>query len=292
MFKHIPDTTKGLVFMLSATIVLASMHGMVRFLGGELHPFVIAFYRNLFGLLAVLPLVIRIGLPGLHTKHPRLMVVRGISGVIAMLAWFYGLAKVPTAEATALSFTAAIFSALAAFIFLKEKMRLRRWLAIAGGFVGVLVVLQPTSENYNPYMLLVLTSCIFWGLSVTIVKYLTRTDSTTSIVAWMSISITILSLPPALLYWEWPDLGQFLLLAVMGILGTLGHLAMARALSLADTTAVMSIDFMRLIWGALIGIFFFSDAFDINTWIGAMIIFASGLYIIFRESLAKEKRTV
>ncbi|MDJ0958547.1 MAG: DMT family transporter, partial [Arenicellales bacterium] len=125
MTKDMPDTAKGLVFMLSATIVLASMHGMVRYLGGELHPFVIAFYRNLFGLLAVLPLVFRIGLPGLHTKHPRLMVVRGITGVIAMLTWFYGLAKVPTAEATALSFTAAIFSALAAFVFLKEKMRLR-----------------------------------------------------------------------------------------------------------------------------------------------------------------------
>ena len=276
--------------MFGATVVLACMHGMVRFLGNDLHPFVIAFYRNLFGFIAVLPLVLRAGVAGLKTAKPGIMLLRGISGIIAMLTWFYGLATVPTAEATALSFTAAIFSALAAFVFLSERMRLRRWLAIGGGFIGVLVVLQPNSENYTPYMLLVLVSCVFWGLSVTIVKYLTRTDSTTSIVAWMSILITVLSLPAAALFWHWPDPDQLILLGIMGVLGTLGHLGMARALSLADTTAVMSIDFMRLIWGALIGFYFFSDPFEINTWIGAVIIFSSGLYIIFRESLTKENK--
>lgn len=107
--------------MLMATLVLACMHGMVRYLGGDLHPFVIAFYRNLFGLIAILPLVLKAGLSGLRTHHPQLMVLRSLSGVVAMLTWFYGLTKVPTAEATALSFTAAIFTALVAYILLGEK---------------------------------------------------------------------------------------------------------------------------------------------------------------------------
>ena len=287
---EIPDPTKGLLYMLMATMVLACMHGMVRYLGGDLHPFGVAFYRNLFGLIAILPLVLKAGLPGLRTHHPRLMVLRSLSGIVAMLTWFYGLTKVPTAEATALSFTAAIFTALVAYILLGEKMKRHRWLAILGGFIGVIVVLQPNTENYNPYMLLILISCVFWGLSVTLVKLLTRTDSTISIVAWMSILLTIMSLPPALFYWQWPDLDQFLLLGIMGVLATLGHLGMTQALSLADTTAVMSIDFMRLIWAALIGTIFFSDTFDIYTWIGATIIFSSGLYIIFRESLIRKSR--
>ena len=270
-----------------ATVALACMHGMVRFLGGDLHPFVIAFYRNLFGLAAILPLLLKSGLTGLYTAHPRIMLLRSTTGIIAMLTWFYALAKVPTAEATALSFTAAIFSALAALIFLGEKMRLRRWAAIFGGIIGVIVVLQPDSGNFNPYMLLILASCFFWGLSVTIVKFLTRTDSSTSIVAWMSILLTMMSLPPALFFWQWPNPGQFLLLGIMGVLATIGHLAMARALSLADTTAVMSIDFMRLVWAACIGIYFFGDGFDIATGLGALIIFSSGLYIIFRESMVK-----
>lgn len=107
-FTSIPDATKGLIYMFLATIVLACMHGMVRFLGSELHPFTIAFYRNLFGLMAVLPLALRAGKSGLYSRHPRLMLLRGTTGVIAMLTWFYGLANVPTAEATALSFMAAI----------------------------------------------------------------------------------------------------------------------------------------------------------------------------------------
>ncbi len=276
--------------MFLATIVLSSMHGMVRHLGGELHPFLIAFYRNLFGFIAILPLVYRVGLPAIRPHNPRIMVLRSVSGIIAMLTWFYSLSKVPTAEATALSFTAAIFTALVSYILLKEKMKAHRWTAIFGGIIGVIIVLQPDTENYNPYMLLVLVSCMFWGLSVTLVKILTRTDSVTSIVAWMSILLTVMSLPPALLFWQWLNVDQVLLLCAMGVMATLGHLAMTQALSLADTTAVMSIDFMRLIWAALIGYYFFSDPLEIYTWIGATIIFASGLYIIFRESLTRGNR--
>ncbi len=287
---ELPDATQGFLFMFLATLVLAAMHGLVRYLGKDLHPFVIVFYRTAFGLLAILPLILKAGFSSLRTQHPRLVLLRCVSGLLAMMTWFYGLARVPTAEATALSFTAAIFTALCAAIFLREKMRLRRWTAICGGVLGVVIVLQPNTDHYNPFMLLILVSCIFWGLSVTLVKYLTRTDSATSIVAWMSILLTITSLPFALFFWEWPDLEQLLLLMAMGILGTLGHLSMARALSFTDTTAVMSIDFMRLLWAAWIGIYFFGDAFDVNTWIGALIIFASGLYIIFRESLVQANK--
>ena len=276
--------------MFLATIVLACMHGMVRYLGGELHPFVIVFYRNLFGVIAILPLVFRVGLPAIRSHNPRIVVLRSVSGIIAMLTWFYSLSKVPIAEATALSFTAAIFTALVAYILLKEKMKSHRWIAISGGFIGVIIVLQPDTGNFDPYMLLVLVSCVFWGLSVTLVKILTQTDSITSIVAWMSILLTVMSLPPALFYWQWLSVDQFLLLSAMGVMATLGHLAMTQALSLADTTAVMSIDFMRLVWAALIGFYFFSDPLEISTWIGAIIIFSSGLYIIFRESLTRENR--
>ncbi len=286
---NLPSPTKGLILMFLATVVLAVMHSMVRYISGELHPFMVVFFRNFFGLLFIIPLVWRNGFSDMKTAHPRLTLLRAVSGIVAMVCWFYGLAMVPTAEATALSFTAAIFTALIAFMVLRERMRFRRWAAIICGFSGVIIVLQPNTENFNPYMLLILVSCVFWGFSVTLVKFLTRSDSTTSIVAWMSILLTVFSLPMAWLNWATPTLEQFGVLLCMGILGTLGHLGMAKALSLADTTAVMSIDFMRLIWAALIGVYFFNDPFDGYTWIGAFIIFASGLYIIFRESVTGKK---
>ena len=287
--SKISQTTYGLLYMVLATVILASMHGMVRHIGSEIHPFVLAFFRNFFGTLAIIPFIIRLGAAGLRSSNYPMLFLRGATGILAMMSWFYGLVHVPTTEATALSFTAAIFTALAAIVFLREKVRIRRWAAIICGFIGVLVVLRPDTEDFNPMMLLVLFSTVFWALSITIVKHLSKTDTSTSLVAWMSILLTVLSLPLALFFWQWPVGEQWLWLIAMGILGTLGHLCMVRAVSMADTTAVMSIDFFRMIWGTLIGIYFFADAIVASTWIGGVIIFASGLYIIFRESVTKQE---
>jgi len=276
--------TLGLFLMVLATIILASMHGMVRYVGSDMHPFVLTFFRNLFGFLAVLPLLLRTGWRGLRSSHYPLLLLRGLTGIVAMLAWFYSLVHVPLTEATALSFTAAIFTALAAIIFLGERVRFRRWAAILFAFIGVLVVLRPESESFNPLLLLVLFSAVFWALSITLIKYLSRTDSPTSLVAWMTILMTVLSFPFALYYWQWPVGEQWLWLIAIGVMGTIGHFCMVRALALADTAAVMTIDFFRLIWGTLIGFYFFGDTLHASTWIGGIVIFSSGLYIIFRES--------
>jgi len=276
--------TFGLLLMVLATVVLASMHGMVRHVGSDMHPFVLVFFRNLFGFLAVLPLLLGKGWKSLRSSNYHLLLLRGLIGIIAMLAWFYSLVHVPLTEATALSFTAAIFTALAAIVFLGERVRFRRWAAILFGFVGVLVVLRPETEGFDPMLLLVLFSTLFWALSITLIKYLSRTDSPTSLVAWMTILMTVLSFPFALYYWQWPVGEQWLWLIAIGTMGTIGHFCMVRALILADTAAVMTIDFFRLIWGTLIGVYFFGDMLHASTWIGGIIIFSSGLYIIIRES--------
>ncbi len=275
--------------MMLSTVILASMHGVVRHAGTEIHPFVLIFYRNFFGMLIIVPLLIRSGWGGLRTSHFRLLFLRGFLGIIALLAWFYSLVHVPLTEATALSFTAALFTALAAIVFLGERVRFRRWAAIVAGFVGVVVVLRPETDSFNPLLLLVLFSTLFWALSITLIKFLSRTDSALSLVAWMSILMSILSLPFALYFWQWPVGEQWLWLLAIGVLGTLGNLCMVKAISLADTSLVMTIDFFRLIWGALIGYYFFGDQMSISTWVGAVIIFSSGAYIIFRESAVQEK---
>ncbi|MFT5217930.1 MAG: drug/metabolite transporter (DMT)-like permease [Planctomycetota bacterium] len=275
--------------MMLSTMILASMHGLVRHAGTEIHPFVLIFYRNMFGLLVIIPLLLRTGFKGLHSSHFHLLFLRGFLGIFAMLAWFYSLVHVPITEATALSFTAAIFTALAAIVFLGERVRIRRWAAIAVGLIGVVVVLRPETENFDPLLILVLFSTLLWALSITLIKFLSRTDTALSQVAWMSILMTVLSLPFALYYWQWPVGEQWLWLIAIGVLGTLGQLCMVQAISLADTSLVMTIDFFRLIWGALIGYYFFADQMSISTWIGAIIIFSSGAYIIYRESAVQEQ---
>ncbi len=285
--QPLPAALRGILFMLAATVFLASMHSIVRYLSADLHPFVIVFFRSFFGLVAILPLIAKAGIGVLATSHPKLHFLRIFIGLLAMLSWFYALSEVPVTNATALSFSATIFATLAAWLILGEKMRMRRWLAIFTGLAGVVVVLRPGLAGFNAYALLVIASTMAWGTSVTIVKKLSATESTTCIIAWMGAGISVLSLLPALLYWQWPDLQQMAWLFLVGVLATGGHFCMTSALRIADTAVVMSVDFMRLIWTSIIGYALFADLLDRWTLIGSVIIFSSAWYILFRESRLK-----
>ena len=275
---------RALSFMLVATVLLSSMHVLVRYLSADLHPFVVVFFRNLFGLVVLIPLLLKNGLSSLSTKQPAMYVLRIAIGLCAMLSWFYALSKVPVANATALSFSSTIFATLSAWLFLREPMRLRRWAAIIVGLIGVLVVLRPGMEGFNRYALLVIASAATWGLSITIVKQLSKTDSTITIVAWMSIGLSVLSIWPALPVWQWPTPTQFGLLLLIGGLASGGHYCMTNAVRIGDMATVMSVDFFRLIWAAILGYLLFADVLDAGTVLGAAIIFASAWYIVMRET--------
>ena len=282
-----PSTFRALLFMVAATAALSSMHGLVRHLSVSVDVYTITFMRNLFGLLAVLPLVLRNGTKSLQTKHLPLHLLRGVSGIIAMVLWFTALTRVEIATATALSFSAAIFGTIAAVLILHERVRARRIIAIVVGFIGVMIVLRPAGNSFNPSTLLVLGSSLFWGFNLVIVKTLSNTERTASIVAWSGITLTVLSLPLFMMFGEIPSGNELVLLVLVGALGTLGHLCMTTALSRADATAVMSLDFLRLLWTVIIGIVFFAEHIDAMTLVGAVVIFASSLYIIFREARTK-----
>lgn len=277
-------TWQALTCMLLSTVILSAMHGLVRHLSADLHPFVIAFYRNLFGFVAILPLLLRSGFGALRTDNPGLHVVRALVGVVAMLAWFYSLSRVPIANATALSFSTTLFATLTAWLFLGERLRVRRWLAIVVGFFGVVVVIRPDPGAFDAEALWVLLAAIAWGASITVVKQLTRTESSTTIVAWMGISLTLLSFFPAVTVWSWPDTRALFELGLIGVLATSGHLLMTQAIRGADVAVVTSVDFTRLIWTSIIGALFFAEILDRWTLFGATIIFAAGWYIVFRES--------
>ena len=287
MIEKLSHNAQGMLWMLLSTAVLASMHAGVRHVAADLHPFEVAFFRNLFGFMAILPMLLRAGRSGLASEQPKLQILRGVTGIAAMLTWFYALSVVPIATATALSFTAAVFASLGALVFLGEKMRLRRWIAVIISFVGVLIILRPGTGGFDANALLVLLSASMWGAGVVIVKQLSRTDTGVSIVGWMGITLTTLSIPPAILVWTTPSVTQLCWLALIGMLGTIGHLTMIRGLRQAETTAVMSVDFARLLWATLLGSFFFADPVDAFTWVGGGVIFASGIYIIYRESKVK-----
>ncbi len=282
-----PGTQIGILLMVISTVGFAAMHAAVRHVSADLHPFEIAFFRNFFGLVAIAPWFLRLGLRPLRTRRFGLHLTRALINVAAMLMFFTAVAMTPLAQLQALGFTAPLFATVLAMIFLGERVRLRRWSALIIGFSGAMVIIRPGIADVALGSILVLVSAATWAFALIAIKVLTRTDSSVTITAYMVLLMTPLSLIPASFVWQWPDAGQWVWLFAVGVVGTLSQMAMAQSFRVAEATAVLPFDFSKLIWGTLIGYFVFSEVPDIWTWIGGFIIFAGVSYIAYRESQLK-----
>ena len=268
---------------------MSAMHASIRHVSAGLHPFEIAFFRLVFGLLPLLPWFIKLGWSPLRTKRPGMIVFRGVLNLVCMLAFFVALAITPLAEVTVLVFTAPIFATMLAVFVFGEKVGLLRWGAIGFGFLGALVVLRPGFEALSLGSALALFAAIVWGVCLIIIKSLGKTDSSLTITVYMSLVMAPLSLLPAVLVWQWPTAEQFLWLAAIGIFGGIVQMAMAEALRIGDTHVVMPIDFVRLIWISAIAYVAFAEVPGFYTWLGGAMIFAATGFITWRERAARLK---
>ena len=224
----------------------------------------------------------------LRTQRIGLHALRGVINIVAMLMFFTALSISPLAKVTALSFTAPIFMAILAVLVLGERFRVYRWLAIMAGFMGMLIILRPGLVAIDTGALLVTGSALLWAVAMVVIKILSRTESSLTIVAYMGIFLGVFSVFPAL--WVWQPFGLVTLgwMVLIGLFGTIAQMSLSQSLKETDPTALMPFDFLKLIWTALIGAWFFAEIPDIYTWIGAAVIFASGLFIALRERQAKQ----
>lgn len=276
--------TRAALWILLSGICSVLMNALIRVAAQGMHPFEVAFFRCLFGLLFVLPLIVRSG-PALRLRRRSgYYLLRAVIGLVSMATWFYGITVVPLATATAVNFTAPLFATLAAALILHEDVRLRRWTAVVLGFLGVLVIMRPGTERIDANLLILLLSAATGAMNNITVKYLARSERPGTIVALFMIYLTPLSLVPALFVWSWPDLWTFGALAGLGCLGTIAHLSVARALAAADASACAPFEFARLPFAALIGFFWFGEVTDLWTWAGAAIIAGSAVYVAHREA--------
>lgn len=277
--------------MIGACFCFAAMNGIIRYLAAEMHSFEIVFFRNLAGFAFMVPWLLRTGFSGLRTDFHRLYLGRSFMGLLSMLAWFSALAMMPLAEATALSFTAPLFATIFAVILLGEVVRARRWTATVIGFLGAMIVLRPGFIELGTAHALVIASAALAGFNATLVKQLTRTESANAIVTYMTLYIIPMSLIPALFVWVMPPWHTVPWIVLLGLVATLGHQALTRAFAATDTSLVMSFDFGRLPFVAVIAWLAFDESPDIWTWIGAAVIVGSSVYIARRESTLMRAQT-
>ena len=270
--------------MLLATLFFAGMHGSVRYVASTgMHPFEISFFRNLFGLLVVLPWFIRFGWAPLRTNRLRLHGLRAGLNAASMIAFFYALSIAPLTQVTALTFTAPIIATLLAIFLLREQVGLRRWSAIALGFAGTVVVLRPGIESVGLGATLTICAAVGWAFVLLIIKSLGRTESSVTITTYMSLLMSPIALVPALFVWQWPTPSQWLWLVLIGVMGNAGQLLMVWSLKEAETNVVMPFDFFKLVWVSVIAYFAFAEVPDVFTWLGGGMIFSGAAYIAYRE---------
>lgn len=247
-------------------------------------PFQILFLRSVFSVVWMVPLLIKRGRSLFQTDQFKLYGTRVMLSFISMLAMFHALALITVGEVTAISFLSPIFGTLFAIVILGETVRLRRWVALAAGLIGAIIILRPGTTVFGAGQMFALVSALSIGLIGPLVKKLTAFDDPDRIVFLTNLCMVPLSLIPALFVWRTPTLDVWLALAGLGLVAVLGHATLVRGYSQADASLVMTFKFSRLPFAVLLGYLAFGEMIDAATWIGAAIIFAAAVYITHREA--------
>ena len=284
----LPPNLRGILWVAVSGVLFALLNVFTLIPAEHLNSYVMAFLRYLFGALFLLPIILRLGVyRSFHSRRVPLHVFRGALHTAGMMLWFIGLPLTTLAEITALGFTGPIFVTIGAALFLGEVVRLRRWLAVAVGFAGAMIIIRPGFGEIGIGALCVLASTPIFSASNLMSKALARTDSANTIVIWQNAVIVVCAAPFALAFWQTPYWTDLLWFMAAGLCGTLGHICQQRGYQLADITLLQPIGFLSLIWNTLLGFFLFTQQPDIWTFVGAAVIFSSAMYISHREAVRR-----
>jgi drug/metabolite transporter (DMT)-like permease len=276
------STNRGIFWMIVSCIAFSSMWVLIRYASHDVHAFVIVFFRNFFGTLVLVPMMVRNkGLMKLNRLKANLR--RATSGFIATTGTFYAVSHAPMATALSINYTAPLFATVGAVLFLGEKIHFRRVAALIVGFAGMLIVVRPGALPMSGGVLAAMISAVSTAFSIIAIRQLVASDDSRSVAAWTFILMTPPSLIVALFFWTPPPAAVWPLLVAIGCAAAVGQLSMNRAFALAETSAVLPYDFVRFGLVTLAGITFFNERVDALTVLGGFVIFAATVYLAIRE---------
>lgn len=282
--RRASGAAKGMAWMLLTSVLFVGVTGIVRHLGSDMSAPQAAFIRYGFGVMLMIPVLLRLRARELISPRMGLHAVRGLVHGIGVMLWFYAMAHIPIAEVTALSYATPIFVTIGAAWFLGERIRFRRIAAILFSILGVLVIVRPGIITVELGAMAQIAAAPLFAASMLIAKRMTDTEPTNAIVALMAVFVTLTLLPFALASWRTPSPEELAWLFATAALATLGHLTLIQAFRAADITVTQPVSFLQLIWAALLGLYVFGEAIDFWTMIGALIIISSATYIAHREA--------
>ncbi|NVJ96375.1 MAG: DMT family transporter [Marivivens sp.] len=290
---------RAIIFKVLSVLLFVVMAGIIKSVSGHVPPGQSVFFRSLFAIpVIVVWLAMRKELRiGLKTQNPMNHVWRGVIGTSAMAMTFGALGLLPLPEMTAIGYAMPIFVVVFAAMFLNEPVRLFRLMTVAVGLVGVMIIMAPRlsvdvidmSETLGA--VLALGSAVTAALAQVFIRKLTKTETTSSIVFWFSVTATGLSL--LTIYWGWvvPTPKEAALLVLAGIIGGVGQILLTSSYRLADASFVAPFEYASMLFSIAIGFAFFDEVPTSTTLIGASVVIFAGILIIWRERQLGLERT-
>jgi drug/metabolite transporter (DMT)-like permease len=279
----------GIIFISIAIFMLASMDAVAKWLvQSDYSVFQILFIRgciNLTILSCAMPFFGGIRL--IKTKRFGAHSLRGIFGFVAPFLFFSALQSMPLAEATVIFFVAPFIMTAASVPIFKEKVGIHRWGAILVGFCGVLYVIQPTSDIFNPAAFLVLGSALAYSFLMLASRWLGQTDATFTIVFYVTFWTVTVSAFAQPFVWQPIPFQDVLIIGLMALLSLAGNFFIVKAFTIGEVGVITPFEYSGLLWAVLFGVFIFDEVPGSNVWVGVSAIAVSGLYIVYRENRKK-----
>jgi drug/metabolite transporter (DMT)-like permease len=284
-------TVRGFTLAVVSGIFFNFLNGSVKELASDMPPLYVAWGRWVAGVSVIAPwLLWRNGLAGLRTRDMRLHWFRGVFHTTGYGLWYEAVVWLPLATMAGLGFTGPIFVTLGAVLFLHETVHWRRWVAVAVGFIGMLVIVRPGLTEMNPGIIMMLFAVPLMAGSNLVGKVVSGRDQPGGIVFWQSVVGMICFTPLGLWFWQTPSLPQLGLFAACGLFGTLGYFFITWAYRLLDISALQPITFLGIVWAALMDVAVWGKTSDVWTFVGAAIIVTATTYIAHREATAGGSR--
>jgi drug/metabolite transporter (DMT)-like permease len=283
----------GIYCKLGGLVLFCTMDAMVKSLGGTYGVFQISLFRSV---IAFVPLAVVIwragGLAIVRSKRPWLQLVRVLSGFGSMFGFFYVFPRMPLVDAYAISYAAPFFMVALSVPLLGEPVGWRRWTAVAVGFTGVMMMLDPWSIGVHLMSLTVLAATFCYALSTVLVRLASRHDHDAVTMFWFSAASSAVTLVGGAPDWVWPTPADWLWLTALGLLGGVAQILITRAWRLAPAAVLAPFDYVSIVFAMLYGYLWFKEDPSWTVWLGLPLVIGSGLYILHRERVRAGERAL
>ena len=285
-FDRLPDNSKGIAFLLVASIGFSLMGLLIKLLGQNLHVTQILLLRQIGMAILILPAILR-NPAALRSARPDLQILRVSCALVAMIGGFTAIIHLPLADATALFFAKSFFLTIFAVIFLGEIVGVYRWSAVAVGFSGVLIMLQPGTDSFSIYGIYSLVGAAGAAGVMILLRKLSRYDSADTILCWSALGVGLVMAVPGIYYWQAPTPTEWVLFGALAVVSYLSQKGNIYAFKHGEASLLASLDYVRLLWATWLGYLVFDHFPGPATWIGAAIVISAAIFTIYRETWRK-----